>query len=67
MEKLIAKVLNDIKISKKYDAENDITNFCIDFPIWLSKNYKKETVELIIDIIKPVTIKEIKKMMKINN
>jgi hypothetical protein len=67
MEKLVKKVLNDIEISKKYDAENDMTHFCIDFPQWLSKNYEKETVDLVVGIIKPVAIEEIEKMMKINN
>lgn len=55
----INKLIRELKISQVYNKELNRTEFDIDFPPWLYKNYSIEEVENIVNFITKNFIDEI--------
>lgn len=57
-QKICLKLIDEVEISPIYDSKKDITTFSFKFPTWLNKNYSKETVQKLIDLITPALVEE---------
>lgn len=55
----INRLIRELKISQVYNKELDRTEYDIDFPPWLYKNYSIEEVENIVNFITKNIIDEI--------
>lgn len=49
--KIYQLLIEQLKIEKKYDKEEDVTKFDIIFPNWLYENYEKDTVKTLCEIV----------------